>query len=65
MNVLHWACICSKNYDPVCGVDGVTYGNNCYLECANIEKENDGECGMFVFDYFFIKKKRENSKFGS
>jgi hypothetical protein len=32
----------------VCGVDGVTYSNECSLGCTNVEKESDGECGMFL-----------------
>jgi hypothetical protein len=36
------ACIAS--YDPVCGCDGVTYGNDCERVRARAQKAHDGAC---------------------
>ncbi|XP_056014050.1 ovoinhibitor-like [Ostrea edulis] len=37
-------CLCNRLYLPVCGTDGVTYNNECLMNCEGISKLNDGEC---------------------
>lgn len=39
-------CFCPQVYQPVCGVDGVTYGNGCMAGCAQVGTQHDGECGI-------------------
>jgi hypothetical protein len=37
-------CMCTQQYDPVCGCDGKTYGNACIARCAGVKSSTKGEC---------------------
>ena len=37
-------CACFAIYEPVCGCDCVTYGNECEAACNNINEFTPGEC---------------------
>ncbi|XP_069683188.1 PI-actitoxin-Avd5a-like [Periplaneta americana] len=45
---------CTRQMDPVCGTDGVTYDNKCLLEAENechdknIRVDYEGECSQIV-----------------
>jgi hypothetical protein len=35
---------CTQQYDPVCGCDGKTNGNDCMRIASEVQKDHDGEC---------------------
>ena len=37
-------CMCTMQYDPVCGCDNKVYGNACMAGCAGIKSWKKGEC---------------------
>jgi len=36
--------VCTLQWDPMCGVDGETYGNLCMLDAADVKLDYKGEC---------------------
>lgn len=38
------SCICTKEYQPVCGEDKNTYSNACSAKCAEVKIIHNGSC---------------------
>lgn len=37
--------MCAEFFDPVCGCDGKTYGNDCHRLMAGVARDKKGACG--------------------
>jgi len=37
-------CMCTMQYDPVCGCDNKTYSNACVASCAGVKVTTKGPC---------------------
>ena len=47
-------CKCTREWNPVCGEDGETYGNKCAADCEKVSVKCHGECPCNIGKHQFI-----------